>query len=102
MRKSLSCCGIRARCFIRCIKSSALQFVLNDGLVRRAAVALQPMLPRRFFVALRTMREKWMRSNLHFEKRPTLSPELKAQLKREFAPEILRLSQLLRRDLTHW
>ena len=31
-----------------------------------------------------------------------LSPELKAQLKREFAPEILRLSQLLRRDLTHW
>jgi hypothetical protein len=86
----------------RTVKSSALQFVLNDGLVRRAAVALQPMLSRPFFVLLRTMREKWMRSNLHFEKRPTLSPELKAKLKREFAPEILRLSELLGRDLTHW
>jgi len=86
----------------RSVKSSALQFVLNDGFVRRAAVAIQPMLPRLLFVALRTMREKWMRSNLHFERRPALSPELKAQLRREFAPEVLRLSELLGRDLTHW
>jgi hypothetical protein len=86
----------------RTVKSSALQVALNDGLVRRAAVAIQPLLPRRLFVALRTMREKWMRSNLHFEKRPALSPELRARLKWEFAPEIERLSKLLRRDLTHW
>jgi hypothetical protein len=86
----------------RTVKSSALQVVLNDGLVRKAAVAIQPMLPRRLFVALRTMREKWMRSNLHFERRPALSPELRTRLKREFAPEIERLSGLIKRDLTHW
>ncbi len=86
----------------RTVKSSALQAMLNDGFVRKAAVAIQPMLPRGLFVALRTMREKWMRSNLHFEKRPALTPELRARLKREFAPEIERLSALLRRDLTHW
>jgi hypothetical protein len=86
----------------RYVKSSALQTLLNDGLVRRAAVAIRPMVPRRLFVALRTMREKWMRSNLQFEKRPPLSREVRAQLQREFAPEIERLSGLLGRDLTHW
>lgn len=86
----------------RTVRSSTLQTVLNDGFVRRTAVAIQPLLPRRLFVALRTMREKWMRSNLHFEKRPALAPELRARLKREFAPEIDRLSGLLHRDLTHW
>jgi hypothetical protein len=34
--------------------------------------------------------------------RPTISPELRAQLQEEFLPEIERLSQLLGRDLTHW
>lgn len=86
----------------RSVKSSAVQVLLNDGIVRRAAVAIRPLLPRRLFVALRTLREKWMRSNLQFQKRPPLSPELRARLKREFAPEIEQLSGLLQRDLTHW
>jgi hypothetical protein len=86
----------------RYVKSSALQTLLNDGLVRRAALAIRPMVPKRLFVALRTMRENWMRSNLHFEKRPALSAELLVRLKSEFAPEIERLSELLGRDLTHW
>lgn len=86
----------------RYVKSSVLQTILNDGLVRRAGVAIRPLVPRKFFVAMRTLREKWMRSNLQFEKRPPLAPELRARLKREFGPEIERLSGLLRRDLTHW
>lgn len=86
----------------RYVKSSVLQTILNDGLVRRAGVAIRPLVPRKFFVAMRTLREKWMRSNLQFEKRPPLAPELRARLKRDFGPEIERLSGLLRRDLTHW
>jgi len=86
----------------RYVKSSALQTLLNDGLVRRAALALRPMVPKRLFVALRTMRENWMHSNLQFEKRPPLSTELRVRLKSEFAPEVERLSELLGRDLTHW
>jgi hypothetical protein len=35
-------------------------------------------------------------------KRPPLRAELRAQLKREFAPEVERLSELLGRDLTFW
>lgn len=86
----------------RYVKSSTLQTLLNDGLVRQAALAIRPLVPKRLFVALRTMREKWMRSNIQFEKRPLLAPELRVKLKREFAQEIDRLSGLLRRDLTHW
>jgi Sulfotransferase domain len=86
----------------RYVKSSAFQTVLNDGLVRRAALAIRPMVPKGLFVALRKMRENWMRSNLHFEKRPALSTELQVRLKSEFALEIERLSELLGRDLTHW
>jgi hypothetical protein len=86
----------------RYVKSSTLQTLLNDGLVRRAALAVRPMVPKRLFVGLRAMREKWMRSNLQFEKRPALSPEMHVRLKSEFAPEIEQLSELLGRDLTHW
>jgi hypothetical protein len=84
------------------VKSSALQTLLNDRLVRRAALALRPMVPKSLFVALRTLRENWMDSNLKFTKRPELSPELRVRLKSEFAPEVERLSELLGRDLTHW
>ncbi len=34
--------------------------------------------------------------------RPPLDPELERRLKREFAPEVERLSKLLNRDLTYW
>lgn len=34
--------------------------------------------------------------------RTPLAPEIAAQLKRDFAPEVARLSDLLGRDLTHW
>jgi hypothetical protein len=84
------------------VKSPAMHGLVNDGLVRMASLAIRPLLPRRLFVALRSFREKLMRSNLRFEKRPPFSPELRASLKHEFAPEVERLSELLGRDLTHW
>lgn len=40
--------------------------------------------------------------NHTIEKRPPMNPELRAQLQREFLPEVERLSELLNRDLTHW
>jgi hypothetical protein len=86
----------------RYVKNGVLQILLNDRLVRRAGLVIRPVVPRQFYVVLRKLREKWMRSNIYFERRPPLAPELRARLKREFAPEIERLSGLLGRDLTHW
>jgi len=37
-----------------------------------------------------------------YEKRPPMDPVLERQLKKEFEPEVRRLSRLLDRDLTHW
>ena len=86
----------------RVVKSSLLNGIVNDGLVRMASIAIRPLLPRKWFVKLRAARETLMRANLHFEKRPPLNPETRARLNREFRPEINRLSELLSRDLSHW
>jgi hypothetical protein len=86
----------------RTVKSSFLNSVINDGLVRIASLALRPLLSRKVFVALRRIREQVMKSNLHFEQRPPLAPETRARLNQEFAPDIERLGRLLNRDLSHW
>ena len=83
-------------------RNSALQAVLNEPLLRSTAIALRPWLPRAVFAGLRNVEARVQRSATRFEKRPPLAPELQARLKREFAPEVERLSELLGRDLTHW
>jgi hypothetical protein len=40
--------------------------------------------------------------NTIYEPRPTLDPKVEEALRRELAPEVKRLSELLDRDLTHW
>ena len=40
--------------------------------------------------------------NIKYESRPPIDTELKRKLQAEFTPETERLSELLRRDLTHW
>jgi hypothetical protein len=67
-----------------------------------ASLAIRPLLPRKIFVALRSIRERLMKSNLQFEQRPSLAPETRARLNQEFTPGIERLSTLLNRDLSHW
>src|SRR5262249_37178075 len=86
----------------RVVKSSMLNGLVNDGLVRMASIAMRPLLPRHWFVKLRSVRESLMQSNLQFERRPPMNPETRGRLNREFRPEIERLSELLRRDLSHW
>lgn len=40
--------------------------------------------------------------NTRQEKRPPMDPEVRADLQREFRPEVETLSELLDRDLMHW
>ena len=86
----------------RTVKSRALRVVLTDPLVRSTAVASRSWLPRPVFAALQNT-ETWLwRSNTRYQRRPPLAPELRDQLRREFKPEVERLSRLLGRDLSHW
>ena len=84
------------------VKHSALRGLLNDPLVRSTAVAIGRRLPRPIFTALHDVERRLWKFNSRSEKRPPLAPEVRAQLQREFAPEVERLSELLGRDLTHW
>ncbi len=84
------------------VKSPVLRAAMGDPLLRSAVLALRPWMPRAVFAALQRIEARLQRSNASVERRPPLAPELRAQLKREFAPEVERLSELLGRDLTHW
>jgi len=84
------------------VKHSALRGLLNDPLVRSTAVAIGRRLPRPIFTALHDVERRLWKLNSRSEKRPPLAPDVRAQLQREFAPEVERLSELLGRDLTHW
>jgi len=84
------------------VKHSALRGLLNDPLVRSTAVAIGRRLPRPIFTALHDVERRLWKLNSRSEKRPPLAPDARAQLQREFAPEVERLSELLGRDLTHW
>jgi hypothetical protein len=59
-------------------------------------------MPRPIFTALDEVEKRLWKITSRSEKRTLLAPELRAQLVREFAPEVERLSELLGRDLTHW
>lgn len=84
------------------VRSCLLRSVLADPLVRSTVLAMRPWLPAPVFGALQRAEATIWRCNTRFARRPPLNPELRAKLKREFAPEVERLSRLLGRDLTHW
>jgi hypothetical protein len=86
----------------RSVKSPVLRNVLSEPVVRSALIAMKPLLPSRVFPALQKFEARLWRSNTQEQKRPPLAPEFRASLKREFAPEIEKLSALLGRDLTRW
>ena len=84
------------------VKSKMLRAVLADPLVRCLAISVSLRVGQPVFRALRRLESRLWRLNTRESKRPPLRPETRAQLTREFAPEIERLSALLGRDLTYW
>jgi len=82
------------------VRSPALRAVMGDPLVRSAVVALRPWVPRALFGALQRVDARLRRSNARVQRRPPLAAELRARLRRELAPEVGRLSELLGRDLS--
>jgi len=84
------------------IRSPALRAAIGDPLLRSAVLALRPWMPRAVFAALQRIDARVRDFNACVQRRPPLDPDLRARLKREFAREVGRLSELLGRDLTHW
>ncbi len=84
-------------------RSPALRAVLRNPRLCSMALKVRPWLPRPpVFSALQYVDERLRRSNSRPMARAPLDPELRRRLKQEFAPEIVRLSELLGRDLTGW
>ena len=86
----------------RTVKSQGLRAVMNDPAVRSAVLAIRPMLPRAVFNAFHRVERILDRFNTSIQRSPPLEPELKAELRREFAAEIGQLGELIGRDLSHW
>jgi len=84
------------------VKSPALRAVLGDPWLRSAVLTLRPKLPRCVFGAFQRAESRLQKLNTRVEKPPPLSPETRALLQHEFAPEVDRLAELLNRDLGHW
>jgi hypothetical protein len=84
------------------VKSRALRALLSDRFVRSSVLAIRPLLPRGVFSAMQKVDARIRKLNSRHGGRPPLSSELREQLKREFAPEVERLSILLERDLSRW
>jgi len=84
------------------IKNRAVQAVLNEPRLRSAVLAVRPCLPNVLFRGLDRIRARMQALNSSEERPQPLEPELKARLRREFAPEVAELSALIGRDLSHW
>jgi hypothetical protein len=84
------------------VRSRLLRAVLADPSVRSLAISISRQMGRHTFTAVRNLESRLWELNTRESKRPPLNPELRAQLRKEFAPEVERLSALLGRDLTYW
>jgi hypothetical protein len=59
----------------------------------------EALLPERL---RRGLRRRLRLLNTRYDHRPTMEPELRRRLQAEFLPEVMQLSELVGRDLTHW
>jgi hypothetical protein len=84
------------------VRSHTLRAILNSPRIRSLALAARPCIPQWAFSGLQRLEARLRQSNTRTMPCSPLSPELRAQLDDEFAPEVERLGQLLGRDLTHW
>jgi hypothetical protein len=84
------------------VKSPAMRNFLNDPLVRGTAIALRSWLPKPVFSLIQNVGINISEMNKRPAPRQPIDPDLRHSLQREFAPEVERLSEVLKRDLTHW
>jgi len=84
------------------VRSRALRAVLNDPTARSAMLAIRPLLPGPIFDGFHQVEDVLKRFNSRLQRPVPLAPKLKAELRREFAPEVARLARLLGRELTPW
>ncbi|HTV42722.1 MAG TPA: sulfotransferase [Candidatus Sulfotelmatobacter sp.] len=84
------------------VVSPFLRAILNDPIVRGAAIGLRRCVPRPIFTAIKATGLQICALNVRPIKRPSMLADTRLALQREFAPEVERLSSLLGRDLTHW
>jgi hypothetical protein len=84
------------------VRNTALKRLLVEPRLRSSAIALARHLPKPAFKILQSVESYLWRTNTRPDKRAPLPEDLRAALRREFAPEVERLSALLGRDLTHW
>jgi len=84
------------------VKSPAMRKLLNDPLVRGTAIALRSWLPKPLFGLIQEFGLSISELNKRPAPRQAMDHGLRLSLQREFAPEVERLSALLKRDLTHW
>ena len=110
-RETLEFLGVDANCSppafeeingCKSVKSAWLRSILTEPLLRSAAINVARNLPRPVGGAFRYVQGRLSQLNACPQKRPPLAPELRAQLQKEFAPEVERLGRLLGRDLAHW
>lgn len=83
-------------------RSSWLRAILQDPLTRGTAIALRSHLPPAVFSLVQKAGMRLCELNQKVQKYPSLAPDVRIALRREFAPEVEQLSLLLGRDLTHW
>ncbi len=83
-------------------RNKFVRAILHDRFVRSATLAIRPWLPRRVFSSMQKVDALIRKVNARPQARTPLPAEVSNRLKREFAPEVERLSELLRHDLTHW
>lgn len=84
------------------VRSSALRAVLRNPRVLTFALASRSFVPKFVFTTMQRMDARLREFNSTPQKRAPLDPELRARLKRELAPEVDRLSELLECDLRRW
>jgi len=84
------------------VRNPALRAVLSDRFIRATAVNVARKLPQPLFRLLHDFERRLWKLNERPVDRPPLAPDLRAALRREFAPDIERLGALLGRDLALW
>lgn len=75
-------------------RSKALRRVLN-----RPPAWARRLVPKPFRQGVRRQLKQW---NTNYQSRQPIDPVLRRQLQAEFAPEVLHVSELIGRDLSHW
>jgi hypothetical protein len=84
------------------VRNRLAQAVLNDPAIRLAALAVRPWLPRQVFQGLHRIERALQHLNSSMKKAAPMEPELAQHLRREFAPEVTQLGELIGRNLAHW